>query len=112
MSDAEHDAVGTGPADEVVVMVTGGSGLVGKGIQAALDTGRAGPKPANERWVFLTSKDADLRDRCTAAREGSPGSAARAAHLDARPRSAAGCCLLASCRILAAVGATRTFARK
>jgi hypothetical protein len=56
---------GVGPATaEVVVMVTGGSGLVGKGIQAALNTGRAGPKPANERWVLLTSKDADLRDRC------------------------------------------------
>jgi len=50
------------PAGEVVVMVTGGSGLVGKGIQAALEKGRVGPTPANERWVFLSSKDADLRD--------------------------------------------------
>merc|ERR1719291_653931 len=44
---------------DVVVMVTGGSGLVGKGIQAAL---AKDPVP-NERWVFLTSKDGDLRDR-------------------------------------------------
>jgi GDP-L-fucose synthase len=44
---------------DVVVMVTGGSGLVGKGIQAAL---AKNPVP-NERWVFLTSKDGDLRDR-------------------------------------------------
>jgi GDP-L-fucose synthase len=42
-----------------VVMVTGGAGLVGKGIQAALE--RA--PPANERWIFLSSKDGDLRDR-------------------------------------------------
>jgi len=45
--------------DEFVVMVTGGSGLVGKGIQAVLERG----KPSNERWIFLTSKDGDLRDR-------------------------------------------------
>eukprot|EP00965_Chrysotila_dentata_P185078 6110558-Pleurochrysis_carterae.AAC.1 len=38
-------------------MVTGGSGLVGKGIQANLEH----DPPQNERWVFLTSKDGDLR---------------------------------------------------
>eukprot|EP00965_Chrysotila_dentata_P071020 2346862-Pleurochrysis_carterae.AAC.1 len=38
-------------------MVTGGSGLVGKGIQANLER----DPPQNERWVFLTSKDGDLR---------------------------------------------------
>ena len=43
---------------KVVVMVTGGSGLVGCGIEAAL---RKSPN-ANERWVFLSSKDGDLRD--------------------------------------------------
>ena len=40
-----------------MVLVTGGSGLVGKGIQAAVEReGRSG-----ERWVYLTSKDGDLR---------------------------------------------------
>ena len=49
--------------EETVVMVTGGSGLVGKGIQAALANGRCGETPANEKWVYLSSKEADLRDR-------------------------------------------------
>jgi len=40
-------------------MVTGGVGLVGKGIQAVLER----EKPTNESWVFLSSKDGDLRDR-------------------------------------------------
>ena len=48
---------------ERVVMVTGGSGLVGNGIQAALANGRCGETPANEKWVYLSSKEADLRDR-------------------------------------------------
>eukprot|EP00962_Isochrysis_galbana_P034013 scaffold11460_cov112-Isochrysis_galbana.AAC.1 len=108
MSDAKKQAVGPGPTDEVVVMVTGGSGLVGKGIQAALEAGRAGPKPANERWVFLTSKDADLRDRCTAACEGWPSSAARAARIEARPHPAAARCRRR--RHPRAVGTTLTIA--
>merc|ERR1740130_227483 len=45
--------------DGKVVMVTGGKGLVGSGIQAVL----ARDPPANERWIFLSSKDGDLRDR-------------------------------------------------
>lgn len=49
--------------DGEVVLVTGGSGLVGKGIQAALRKERVGPTPQAERWVFLSSKDVDLRDR-------------------------------------------------
>jgi len=39
-----------------VVLVTGGSGLVGKGIEAYLKTA---PRP-DERWVYLGSKDGDL----------------------------------------------------
>jgi GDP-L-fucose synthase len=42
-----------------VVMVTGGSGLVGQGIKAAVDK----EKKSDEQWIFLTSKDGDLRDR-------------------------------------------------
>ncbi|XP_076040140.1 GDP-L-fucose synthase-like [Oratosquilla oratoria] len=44
---------------ETVIMVTGGSGLVGHGIQLALEE----DKKPNEKWIFLSSKDADLRDR-------------------------------------------------
>lgn len=40
-------------------MVTGGSGLVGSAIK---DFVEANPKE-NEEWVFLSSKDGDLRDR-------------------------------------------------
>jgi hypothetical protein len=40
-----------------VVLVTGGSGLVGKGIQQYLSESGA----QNEKWIYLTSKEADLR---------------------------------------------------
>ena len=39
-------------------MVTGGSGLVGKGIETVIQT----DKLPNEEWVFLSSKDANLLD--------------------------------------------------
>ena len=42
-----------------VIMVTGGTGLVGKGIEAFIaDCPEAA---ANESWVYLSSKDGDLR---------------------------------------------------
>lgn len=47
------------------VLVTGGSGLVGKAIQYTIENekdprfGRA----EGEEWIFLTSKDGDLRDQ-------------------------------------------------
>ncbi|KAH9974099.1 hypothetical protein BGW80DRAFT_202603 [Lactifluus volemus] len=48
-----------------VILVTGGSGLVGYAIQRVIDTeplgSRFGKRP-NETWVFLGSKDGDLRD--------------------------------------------------
>lgn len=50
----------TGPA---TILVTGGSGLVGKAIQHVItnsDDPRFG-KRDNETWIFATSKDADLR---------------------------------------------------
>jgi len=43
-----------------VIMVTGGSGLVGHGIRAAID--KEG-KRGDEEWVFVPSKDADLSNR-------------------------------------------------
>jgi GDP-L-fucose synthase len=45
--------------EKSIVMVTGGSGLVGSAIK---DFVTANPKE-NEEWVFLSSKDGDLRDR-------------------------------------------------
>ena len=42
-----------------VVLVTGGSGLVGKGIQLALE--EVPDELKNNSWIFLTSKDGDLR---------------------------------------------------
>ncbi|ORX62412.1 epimerase-domain-containing protein [Hesseltinella vesiculosa] len=48
---------------ETVILVTGGSGLVGKAIEWVIEndkTDRFGKKDG-EKWVFLTSKDGDLR---------------------------------------------------
>lgn len=50
MSDAEEKSV---------IMVTGGSGLVGQAIKMYVSENE---KP-NEEWVFLSSKDGDLKDR-------------------------------------------------
>ena len=47
---------------ERVILVTGGSGLVGKAV-AAYVAGKGAAAAAGERWVFLSSADADLRDR-------------------------------------------------
>eukprot|EP00567_Pseudictyota_dubia_P001624 CAMPEP_0197466696 /NCGR_PEP_ID=MMETSP1175-20131217/65185_1 /TAXON_ID=1003142 /ORGANISM="Triceratium dubium, Strain CCMP147" /LENGTH=334 /DNA_ID=CAMNT_0043002745 /DNA_START=131 /DNA_END=1135 /DNA_ORIENTATION=+ len=46
-------------SEPAVVMVTGGSGLVGQGIRAYTDKSAL----PNEKWIFLSSKDGDLRDR-------------------------------------------------
>jgi len=42
--------------EEKVVLVTGGSGLVGKAIQEVIEA----EKPAGEKWIYLSSKDGDL----------------------------------------------------
>jgi GDP-L-fucose synthase len=42
-----------------VVLVTGGTGLVGKGIEAHIQENAA--KHAGETWIYLSSKDGDLR---------------------------------------------------
>lgn len=47
-----------------VVLVTGGSGLVGKAIQHIIETEPEGSrfgKKANEKWVFASSSEGDLR---------------------------------------------------
>ena len=40
-----------------VVLVTGGTGLVGRAIQNVIEN----DKRENEKWIFIGSKDADLR---------------------------------------------------
>ena len=42
-----------------VILVTGGSGLVGKAIQHVVENGE---QRKSERWIFASSKDADLTD--------------------------------------------------
>lgn len=42
------------------ILVTGGTGLVGRGIQLALERMKENGKRENENWVFLSSKDCDL----------------------------------------------------
>ncbi|KAI3656694.1 hypothetical protein MP638_005872 [Amoeboaphelidium occidentale] len=52
-------------AGKEVILVTGGSGLVGKAIEWVTENDK-NPKFAkrpNETWIFLTSKDGDLRSR-------------------------------------------------
>ncbi|KAI9144060.1 hypothetical protein BKA69DRAFT_1149877 [Paraphysoderma sedebokerense] len=53
----------TSSTTKPVVLVTGGTGLVGKAIQHVIETStdpRFGKKE-NEQWVFLNSKEGDLR---------------------------------------------------
>jgi len=44
-------------SNPMVVLVTGGTGLVGKAIEKVVGS------PSGETWFFASSKDADLRDR-------------------------------------------------
>lgn len=44
-------------SEKKVILVTGGSGLVGKGIQAMVEREE---KRDDETWIFLSSKDANL----------------------------------------------------
>jgi len=46
-----------------VVMVTGGSGLVGKGIKDYITENNNENQKPGETWIFLSSKDGDLTDR-------------------------------------------------
>ncbi|KHJ76608.1 hypothetical protein OESDEN_23772 [Oesophagostomum dentatum] len=48
-----------GDSKEMVVLVTGGTGLVGKAIQQIVNTEEQRP---NEKWLFIGSKDCDLSD--------------------------------------------------
>lgn len=45
-----------------IILVTGGTGLVGKGVQEALEKEKSsGNGVSDEEWVFLSSKDGDFR---------------------------------------------------
>lgn len=47
-----------------VILVTGGTGLVGKAIEHIIATEHQGSrfaKKPNERWIFASSSEADLR---------------------------------------------------
>jgi GDP-L-fucose synthase len=45
-----------------IILVTGGSGLVGHGVKYALSCGEERfRKHDDETWIFVNSKDADLR---------------------------------------------------
>lgn len=48
---------------QLTILVTGGSGLLGHGIQHSLDnsTDERFARRENETWIFANSKDADLR---------------------------------------------------
>lgn len=45
--------------EKKIIMVTGGSGLVGSGIRMSVEKSPL----ENEEWVYLSSKEGDLRDR-------------------------------------------------
>ena len=45
-----------GPLEGEIILVTGGTGLVGKAVQEII----AKDPPKGETWVFIGSKDADL----------------------------------------------------
>jgi len=49
-----------GDTTPMVVMVTGGSGLVGQAIRMYVESSGA---ETNEKWIYLSSKDGDIRDR-------------------------------------------------
>lgn len=41
-----------------IILVTGGSGLVGRAIKDIVENGE---RTEEEKWIFVSSKDADLR---------------------------------------------------
>lgn len=54
-----------------VILVTGGTGLVGKGIQQIIETEPEGSrfgKKAGETWIFASSSEGDLK--CVTASQG------------------------------------------
>lgn len=64
---SEFSAAATTEASKpFVVLVTGGTGLVGKGIEEAVRLDKeAGVSSPDEVWYYASSRDADLRDRAS-----------------------------------------------
>lgn len=56
----KHDANGNVKS---IIMVTGGSGLVGQAIKSYITDANANKLDNGETWIFLSSKDGDLRNR-------------------------------------------------
>ena len=46
--------------ERMVILVTGGTGLVGKALEKIVNDDEG---HGDEQWIFLSSKDGDLRDR-------------------------------------------------
>ncbi len=53
---AKIDAPPGSSDEKAVILVTGGTGLVGKAIEGFVSSNPI----ANEEWIFLSSKDGDL----------------------------------------------------
>ena len=51
----------TSSSSNTIVLVTGGSGLVGQAIKSYVSNNHK--ENNNETWIFLSSNDGDLRDR-------------------------------------------------
>lgn len=60
-SQENANMVGQSNLDKNVILVTGGSGLVGEAVKFVIenDKGKFGVQP-NEEWIFLRSKDGNL----------------------------------------------------
>ena len=56
---AKVAATAAGGEEKDIIMVTGGSGLVGQAIRMYVEKNKKG----NEEWIYLSSKDGDLRVR-------------------------------------------------
>lgn len=58
---APESSDATTAAGPQVVLVTGGTGLVGQGIRAFVEGAGAKDAPEGETWYYASSKDGDLR---------------------------------------------------
>lgn len=57
---AAQEGTKSGDAATSIILVTGGTGLVGAAIQAYINEDSS---TTNEKWIYLSSKDGDLRSR-------------------------------------------------
>lgn len=57
-----HTSTLNGTQEPTVVLVTGGSGLIGHALQKVIQHDQTNRINKHEKWIFLSSKDGDLRD--------------------------------------------------